>query len=396
MNSTPRNRFQDFIDDQSFVDWVKHPTSESDKYWEEYLTQHPLEKDDFDQARYMLLKFQKEKHSPKDHDAINVWLNIQSRILTPSRKIRFITRWSVAASVLLIIGAGSFIFTRIQKDTEVNYAALVMKEPAGNEVKLILSDNSEKKLVSEDPSVKYGQDGQILVDSVALSDKQTAPGKTDAEAFNQLIVPKGKRSSLILSDGTKLYLNSGSQVIYPVTFNKKTREIYIRGEAYLEVAHNVNCPFIVKMDNLDVKVFGTEFNVKSYPDDPSSSVVLVKGKVQAILKSQKIMMAESQLLTLDNATKKTSLEKSNVLEYVSWKDGWMFCTNEKIESIAKKLSRYYDVNIQFNESVMKDITLTGKLDLKTDYREVFDVISFISPVDYEIVGENIILSLKNK
>ena len=269
-------------------------------------------------------------------------------------------------------------------------------KPEGNEVKLILSDNSEKRIATEDPAIKYNQNGDILVDSVTLSNKISNSNKSNKESFNQLIVPKGKRSSLTFADGTRLYLNSGSQVIYPVTFNKKLREIYISGEAYLEVTHDAGWPFIVKTDHLDVKVLGTEFNIKSYPDETNSSIVLVKGSVQAIVNSQKIRMTESELFTLDNASEKTSLGKTNVLEYVSWKDGWMYCTNERIENIARKLSRYYDVNIQFIDDKVKDITLTGKLDLKTECREILNVISFIAPIDYKITDGNIILSTKIK
>ena len=397
MNSIPQNKFQDFIDDQFFVDWVKNPTAESDQYWKQYIADHPSEKEYINQAKYILAKFQTEKKKPNDDDVKNVWLNIQAKILNHPRKVGFINAWLVAASIALIIGIGTVIFRIIEKrDTSVNYTSMAKMEPEGNEVKLILSDNSEKRFATKDPSIRYNQHGEILVDSVTLANEMSTPNKSNEVAFNQLVVPKGKRSSLTFSDGTRLYLNSGSQVIYPVTFNKKLREIYIRGEGYLDVTHDANRPFIVKTDHLDVKVLGTEFNIKSYPDETNSSVVLVKGSVQAIIKSQKILMEENELFTLDNATEKTSLGKTNVLEYVSWKDGWMYCTNERIESIARKLSRYYDVNIQFNESKVKDMTLTGKLDLKTECREVFDVISFIAPVDYKIIDGNIILSAKTK
>jgi len=397
MNSVPQNKFQDFIDDQFFVNWVKNPTAESDQYWKQYIAGHPSEKESIDQAKYILAKFQTEKKRPNDDDARNVWLNVQAKILNPPRKVGFINAWLVAASIALIIGIGTVIFRIIEnRETSVNYTSMAMTKPEGNEVKLIFSDNSEKRFASKDPAIKYNQHGAILVDSVTLANEISTSNKPDKEAFNQLIVPKGKRSSLTFSDGTRLYLNSGSQVIYPVVFNKKSREIYIRGEAYLEVTHDAGWPFIVKTDHLNVKVLGTEFNIKSYPDEANSSVVLVKGSVQAIVKSQKTVMKESEVFNLDNSTEKTSLGKTNVLEYVSWKDGWMYCTNERIESIARKLSRYYDVNIRFNESKVKDLTLTGKLDLKTECREVLDVISFIAPVDYKIIDGNIILSSKIK
>lgn len=398
MNSIEKNKFQDFIDNQFFVDWVKNPTNESDKYWGKYIADHPSDRESIDQAKYLLTRFQKEKKRTKDDDIINVWLNIQSKILTPSPKIRYINIWMAAASVILIIGisAGVQYWTSENRDAPVNYPSMVITEPVGNDVKLILSDNSEKRFTKKDPAIKYNKNGKILVDTVTLANEMSNPGKQDEEAFNQLVVPKGKRSSLTFSDGTRIYLNSGSHVIYPVIFNKKLREVYIRGEAYLEVAHDDSWPFIVKSDHLNVKVLGTDFNIKSYPDEANSSVVLVKGSVQAIVNSQKTVMKESELFTLDNATKKTSLEKTNVLEYVSWKDGWMYCINERIDNIAKKISRYYDVTIQFNDEKVKNITLTGKLDLKAEYQEILNVISFIAPVDYQIINGKIILSSKIK
>ncbi|MGV8137336.1 MAG: FecR family protein [Mangrovibacterium sp.] len=394
----PRNKFQDFIDDQFFIEWIKNPTIEGNKYWKEYIAQHPEEKAHFDQAKYIMTKFLKREDISNIEVSKEVWLNIQAEIKNPPRKIRYLNFWSVAASILLIVGIGIGILFKIieKQETTVNYASFAVDKIEGNEVKLIFSDNSEKRFAAGEPSIKYSQNGEIRVDSMTLSDEPTIIKKSDEEIFNQLIVPKGKRSSLTLSDGTRLFLNSGSQAIYPVTFRKKIREIYVKGEAYLEVAHNASCPFIVKSDYLDVKVLGTEFNVKSYPEDASTSVVLVKGCVQAILKSQKIEMRENELLTLYNSTEKISIEKANVLEYISWKDGWMYCRNERIESIARKLSRYYDVNIQFNDTKVKDITLTGKLDLKNECREVFDVIRFIAPtpIDYKIDGGSIILSAK--
>jgi hypothetical protein len=398
MKLIPTNKFQEILDDQSFIDWVKNPSAESDQYWNQYIADHPSEKEYVNQAKYILTRFQNEKKKPKNDDIRNVWLNIQAKIINSPRKIRYLNIWSAAASIILIIGIGAGILFRVNEhqDATVNYTSMRKMASEGNDVKLILSNKSEKRFTTKDPTIKYNKRGDILVDSVTLTNEISIAIKSDKESFNQLIVPKGKRSNLTFADGTRLYLNSGSQVIYPVTFNKKAREIYISGEAYLKVTHDSGWPFIVKTDHLDVKVLGTEFNIKSYPDDSNSSVVLVKGSIQAIVNSHQTMMAESELFTLDNVNEKTSLGKTNVLEYVSWKDGWMYCTNEKIANIAKKLSRYYDVNFQFNDEIAKNMTLTGKLDLKTDCQEILNVISFIAPIEYRIIDRNIILSSKIK
>ncbi len=109
MIPVPRNKFQDFIDDPSFVDWLKDPAAENNKYWEEYISQHPEEKASFEQAKYILSKFLKEKNNPGEEDIRSVWLNIRERIQHPPRKIRYINFWSIAASLLLTVGIGTGI-----------------------------------------------------------------------------------------------------------------------------------------------------------------------------------------------------------------------------------------------------------------------------------------------
>jgi hypothetical protein len=398
MKHTKEHNKIEFIHNPDFLEWVLGPTAESDQYWADFIAENPLQKKDIEHARFLIKGLVHDQKSLSNVEVSMLWDKIKQSGISRKRVAINLNRWTAAASIIVILGiTGWFVSQRNSPDIkEINYTSIAVAVNPGNDIKLILSDNSEKTFATKDPAVKYKKNGDILVDSVILTNEIFAPNKSDKEAFNQLIVPKGKRSSLTFSDGTRLYLNSGSQVIYPVTFNKKLREIYISGEAYLEVTHDTGWPFIVKTDHLEVKVLGTVFNIKSYPDETNSSVVLVKGSVQAIVKAQKTVMKESELFTLDNTTEKTSLGKANVLQYVSWKDGWIYCTNVSIENIARELSRYYDVNIQFNDDKVKDITLTGKLDLKTDCQEILNVISFIAPVDYKITEGNIILSMRIK
>jgi ferric-dicitrate binding protein FerR (iron transport regulator) len=119
--------------------------------------------------------------------------------------------------------------------------------------------------------------------------------------------------------------------------------------------------------------------------------VLVKGSVCAEVESKEIMMKENELLTMKNISGETSLVAVNVLEHTSWKDGWMYCTKEKLGNIAVKLSRYYDIHIEFQDPKIREMTLTGKLDLKSKSQEVLDVISFIAPVDYVINNEGVFI-----
>ena len=384
-----------FIHNQEFISWVINPDNASDQYWNRFVQEHPEHKKEIDEAAFIIRSLYEAEKDLDKNSVFRLWKRIEKG--TASRnKIRFITRWVAAASVALVLGIGSIVFYQLQffGTTKIDYSLVARVEPTGNEVKLILSDKSEKLLASDDSQIKYDKDGTIEINAdEAISNKKADKG-TVAEQLNQLVVPLGKRSSLILSDGTKLHLNSGSRAIYPVTFSKKEREIYVEGEAFLEVAHDTERPFFVVTNHLKVRVLGTKFNVSAYPDDANTSVVLVEGSVQAVVSSKKMVtMKENQLFTHESSTGKTSLKETNVLEYISWKDGWMYCNKESLENIAVKLSRYYNVSIRFNDPAAKDLTLTGKLDLKNNCEEIFKVIMSTAPIKYEIIEDGIVLSV---
>ncbi len=389
--------FQKLATNEKFIEWVRNPKPASNQYWENFLKEHPYLQNELFRAKYVIKKLQEANKKIDQEQFRELWDGIQKEIDKPVKKVDFLYKWIAAASIVLLLGIGGIIWYLTLNNTDINYQSIAKLEPAGNKIQLILSDNSKQVIDAKEPSISYNSKGEILIDSTTLEQVQGAIEKTTVseEMYNQLVVPYGKRSTLILSDGSTIFLNSGSRIIYPVTFSKEKREIYIEGEAYLKVAHNTQWPFFVVMDHLKVKVLGTEFNVKSYPEENKSSVVLVNGSVQALVKSKKLMMQENELLTLDNNSGKTSQIKTNIIEYVSWKDGWMFCNNEKMESIAAKLSRYYNVDVSFNEEAVGDLTISGKLDLKSNCNKVLDAICFSAPMKYEQNGDKILISKKN-
>ena len=395
MDQNPKIEFQKLVTDHDFIDWVRNPTPESDRYWGKYILEHPSLSEEINRARYIIQRLQLEQKEIDRETIQSIWNNVNHKKGRHVRKLNMSAGWWIAASVALLVGLGSlFIFQSYEKDTSVEYKSFAKIQPQGNEVKLILSDHTEKLIQSKEPAITYNLNGVIQVDSISLSAVPDAGKDETGEVFNQLVVPKGKRSSLTLSDGSRIFLNSGSRVIYPVVFGRKTREIYIEGEMYLQVAKKPDWPFVVVTDQMKVKVLGTEFNVKSYPDETVSSVVLVKGSVQAIVRSGKIVMKENEMLTLSGQTGETSVKKVDVLPYVSWKDGWMYCNNERMESVAIKLSRYYDIRVTFKDPQVRDLMVIGKLDLKSEYRQVFDVLGYIASVKYTENDGNIIISMK--
>ena len=198
-------------------------------------------------------------------------------------------------------------------------------------------------------------------------------------SFNELIVPYGKKSSILLSDGTKIWVNSGSKLKFPSVFDEKKREIAINGEAYLEVASNENQPFYITTSQFIVKVLGTRFNVSAYNDKTNDfySVVLVEGKVSVMLDSSEIKLNPDQLFMLKQDI--YSIKQVDVYDYISWKDGLFQFKSQELDFILNKLSRHYNVDITSDHAI-RHMKCSGKLVLFENLENVLNTIERTIPI----------------
>lgn len=296
---------------------------------------------------------------------------------------------SVAASIVVICSVGYWFFVRDSSWLN-EQASLVLKSiPDSEEVQLTLSGENTITVDGKEPTVHYNDSGTVVINPEKT--KKTVPG-IEAVGLNSIAVPVGKRSLLTLSDGTKMWVNSGSKVVYPAVFEKSKREIYVDGEVYLEVVPDKERPFSVNTKDLNVKVLGTSFNVSAYSTDKEQSVVLVQGSVQ--VKAEKT--AISRLVPNDlfsYVDGRQSVRTVDVNNYISWKDGFYQFSSERIEVIATRLSRYYGKTILCEEDT-KAYTCSGKLDLQDDIVDVLNSLSKTAPIKYEYVNDEYIL--KNK
>jgi ferric-dicitrate binding protein FerR (iron transport regulator) len=195
--------------------------------------------------------------------------------------------------------------------------------------------------------------------------------------MNQLIIPYGKTSEVILSDGTTVFLNAGSRLIYPESFTGKTREVFLSGEAFFDVKKDANRPFIVQLDVFRVKVFGTRFNVSAYPTDNIVETVLAEGRVSmfknnARLLDKPIELIPNQLASFDRTTKETSLKTVNTDNYILWTTGVLKFESADLQRIVQRLERYYNIRIEINDSDLGSLHISGKLELKNDPDEICD------------------------
>lgn len=306
----------------------------------------------------------------------------------PSKKRKrisklYIAAASVAASIALLAGIHYTSGKLSEKEDLRQVIALMDMLPVEetDDVVLVMSD-SEKLQLASDAKIAYTPKGEVSVDSEEVQSNSSAVKEAKAsasESFNQLIVPKGRRSQLLLSDGTKVWVNAGTKVIYPRVFGEKKREIYVDGEVYLEVTRDEKRPFYVNTEGFEVKVLGTSFDVYAYKQLATSRVVLVNGAVE-IKDSQnrQMKMAPNELVSLEenNITGKSIV---NAGDYKAWIDGVMVLNGDPLKQLAERLSLLYGIKIVCDSSLDNE-QIYGKLDLRDDLDEIIEYIKSMIPL----------------
>lgn len=303
------------------------------------------------------------------------------QILHTQREKVLFSYFKYAASLLLLLGLGSTVFY-LSTPKSVEKEIITNINPSNNAT-LILADGKKVAISSKQSTIQYSADGS----GITVNDSSLIAQSVPNNGLNQMIVPNGKRSNIILSDGTKVSLNSGSKLIFPPVFIGNTREVYLEGEGLFDVAKNNEKPFYVNTDAFKMKVYGTKFNVEAYQQDEDYSIVLIEGKVSVnsnnSLQSKETFLAPNQKASISKGQgifEVTNVENTEV--YTSWVDGYLIFTNEDVSNLLKRVSRYYNVTIE-TELPVNNEKIYGKLDLKENLERVLDGIAFISKTKYE-------------
>ncbi|MDR2449241.1 MAG: FecR family protein [Prevotellaceae bacterium] len=254
------------------------------------------------------------------------------------------------------------------------------------------------------------------------------------ENWYETTVPLGSKSQIILTDGTKVWLNAGSRLSYSTAFASQNRRVLLEGEGYFEVATNPDLPFEVKTSLLIVRAIGTSFNVKAYPNDSTVETILVEGKLEVSrehsgdVPTTNVLLQPNQRLTLVKNTNKLLLEShpktdnakeavanvpatsitpemaqqikeipatSNYMTVTSWKDKRWYIDGEKLESLAVTLERRYNVQIRFTDNKLKEYRFNGTLE-DEPIEAIMKAMAQIAPINYTFNGAMITLSINKK
>lgn len=375
---------QKLLNDDFFIWSHKEKTPETENFWKELLHSGQLAPKEYEQACFILkvfnIKLQQIPSSKKEE----LWKRIVESNQRHKQKVRRIriSLFIAAAACLLIPLFLNKINVYHQDTIDESLLRLSQTEIAlqRDEIQLILPKRAIT-IEGETSNICHDSKGHITVNSEQL--QESASSKEDN--YNQLIVPNGKRSTLAFEDGTRMWVNAGSRVIYPNKFKKERREIYVDGEVYMEVTRDEKCPFIVKTSTMDIRVLGTAFNVTAYKKDAQSSVVLASGSVSVKADTEEVKLVPNEMFS-HSKHNGVHVEKVVVSDYTSWKDGIYIYHSEPLSSILNRISRYYGKEICYPPSIAT-FKCSGKLNLLEDLDSLLEGLTHTVPVIYTKTDE---------
>ena len=312
------------------------------------------------------------------------------------RSIGFRYWWKYAAFVILPLGVALILWQGMKNESvEVHRQFSAVSRPGGERAilklydgKTIMLDSTMKSsLIAHEANVRIEMDSNHLLRYSSYD----SIGITDANKNNELIIPKGGEYQVVLADGTKVWLNSASRLIYPQSFMGKERRVVLSGEAFFDVAHDAERPFIVETSRMNVKVLGTRFNVNDYDDNEEVSTTLVNGSVEIFSGGQQAfrLVPGEQAYGKENELEKREV---NVRLYTSWIDGKFLFNNTELEEIAKQISRWYDVEIFFSSENVKKVRFTGAIVKFKPLDDLVRMIESTSQVRFSVKGKTIVIS----
>lgn len=354
------------------------------------------------QDTYETIKKQIDRKNEKENDletlshSRNIWLKI-----------------SVAAAIALLIASSIFIFTTSNDKKGIRQQVVSVQKndiaPGGNHAILTLAngtrvilDSVQNGIVSMQGATKILKlkNGQLAYNKqLAVGSKQLGNNQEDKVLYNTITTPRGGQYEVILSDGTKAWLNAASSIYFPSEFRGKTREVRITGEVYFEVKENVSHPFMVyfsspQSDDKDreevVQVLGTHFNIMTYKDEPVAKITLLQGAVKVKEENKEILLKPGQQLRVNPEGRITKVENVDSNGIVAWKNNQFWFDDDNIQTVMRELSRWYNVDVVIRGNIPQHFG--GYISRNISISKVLEALQATSHLQFKIQNNTIIVS----
>ncbi len=330
-----------------------------------------------------------------DYDQQRVWNAIlkhkQSR--RHNRMVGRIWRVAIAASFAVAILLSSYyIYTlKREKATENHIVSTVTPGQTGAVLELStgetvnLSGGEARQLTEADNTQIHVADNQLEV---------VADDKSEQPVFSTVKVPVGHEFSLTLSDGSKVWLNAGSQITFPTRFTGRERNVSVSGEVYFEVAHDARHPFIVTAGQMELTVLGTSFNVMAYESEPEIEATLVTGSLQVEVEGQQLILEPDRQAQWGKEKQELLVRKVYAESYAAWTKGIFVFFDEPVASICRKLSRWYNVEIDASSESLRHMYYSGMIKKYDTFNKVADLMASTDEIVFREEGEKIVVYAK--
>ena len=287
---------------------------------------------------------------------------------------------------LFMVGVGFYL---IRDKEEIHPVAEMVKiSPGVTKAELVLADGHKVVLGTETIDSLVSEEGvNIVKDGNGVS---YLGNKEEGDlAYNIMRVPRGGEFKVRLLDGTLVYMNSETELKYPVRFVGKERRVYLSGEAYFEVQRDTTKPFIVVMNGNEVRVLGTEFNVRSYEDEKCQFTTLVAGKVLLTTHDHRcieLLPNEQGIVDPQGDIRK---EQVDVALYTAWKDGNFVFRKQSLEHIMEIVERWYDLKVTFEDEWCKQVSFSGNVERYDDFSKLAEMLEATGSVKFRIKNNEI-------
>jgi len=326
----------------------------------------------------------------KDRQLQEVWDNLPIH----RRTIRFRTWVATAAAILLLVSTATWFYISRKATANLNTDIANQKDiiPGKNTAKLILADG--KVIVLSD--AKTG----VVIDAARLSYNDGSligsEGETSAsrpKTYMTAATPRGGTYQVVLPDGSKVWLNAASSLKFPSTFaNAADRKVELTGEAYFEVAKDKIHPFIVLAKNQQVKVLGTHFNINTYTDEPEAKTTLLEGSINILnltSDNSSLLLPNQQAVISGSSLQVKTIDAETA---VDWKNGDFIFKDERLESIMRKVARWYNVDVVYENNAPENVVLGGMISRSRNLSAVLRLIESTGKVHFEIQGRKLIVT----
>ena len=316
-----------------------------------------------------------------------VWVRLDRRT-RKSRLLRMVRIASVAACLAAVVGLGFWLWPD-SRETVAPVRQVALR-PSG--VQLVLPDGSRhgvdgRSLAKADvPGFQMSGKGGLRQLDVA---EDTLAARPEVR-FNEVIVPRGTTYSLVLADGTEVFLNAETRMRFPDRFEDGVREIFLDGEAFFKVRRDESRPFVVRAGGASVRVLGTEFNVRAYADD-NTSATLVSGSVRFSAGRDSAVLRPGQQCELDAMDRSLSLREVDLMSVLAWKSGEFIFRDVSLEAVMREVARWYDVEVAYAADGLRSRKIYIYMDRPDTVDEVLEQFVRLGGIGYEIEDNRILL-----